>query len=556
MKRRLVVLLCLGFISVTLAGSADVVLFNGKIILVDAQDRTAQAVAIQNGVILKTGKNAEIKALAGPQCRMVDLQGRTVTPGLIDSHYHLLYYGAQFWPGFLNIRLPAVKNKTDLLRVVRDAAKELKPGQWVAANQGFHLGPGESLDRWDLDKVAPSNPCYLRHFSGQFAVVNSAALKIAGVDSKTPDPPSSKIMHNSKGEPTGVLSHYHAENLIAKYCPGYGDRSVEMSREDIERGQELCLQAGYTFAQDVIVSNPKDIEAYQAFAQSGKLKVRLYLMLYVINEEQARQFIKLVKPFKSDMLTFGGWKLAMDGGPAAGTTLLYDRNCLGAKIAYPYHSQEEMNRLVKLLHDTGLQVAVHVGGDEGIDMTLTAFEAAMKANPRPDPRHRIEHCLFPTTAALARMKTDQVILSTQPQWIVWHSDGYHMATNDQIMQNFLPLKTALKMGIPLAFGCDVPASPWQEPKWAFAGAVLRRNKANRIVGEKERLTVAEALRVHTMGSAYAAFREKQTGSLQEGKWADLTVWSHDLYSMKPEQLQQLTAVMTIVNGKIVYEQAL
>jgi predicted amidohydrolase YtcJ len=215
-----------------------------------------------------------------------------------------------------------------------------------------------------------------------------------------------------------------------------------------------------------------------------------------------------------------------------------------------------MNRLVKLLHDTGLQVAVHVGGDEGIDMTLTAMEAAMKANPRPDPRHRIEHGLFPTTDALMRMQKDHVILSTQPQWIVWHSDGYQIATNDKIMQNFLPLKTMLRMGIPLAFGCDVPASPWQEPKWAFAGAVLRRNKANRVIGEKERLTVEEALRIHTMGSAYAAFREKQTGSLEEGKWADLTVWSHDLYSIKPDQLAQLAAVMTIVNGKIVYEQAL
>lgn len=531
---------------------ADLILINAKVITVDARDHIAQAVAIGNGRIIASGSEKEIKSLAGPQCRVIDLQGKTVTPGLVDSHYHMMYYGMQFWPGFVNIRLPEAKNKTALLQLVAEHVKELKKGQWLSTNQGFHVGPGESLDRWDLDRVAPDNPLYLRHFSGQYAVVNSAALQIAKIDATTPNPIGSKILHNSKGEPTGVLSHYPAENLVAKFCPGYGDRTPEMAMQAIEKGQELCLQAGYTTVQDVIVSNLQDIEMYQKYAESGKLKVRIYIMLYCQSEEQARQYVKAIKPFKSDKLIFGGWKLAMDGGPAAGTTLLYDKSCLGAKMAYPYFAQPTLNRIVKLLHDTGLQVAVHVGGDEGIDMTLTAFEEAMKANPRPDPRHRIEHGLFPTPQALTRMKNDQVVFSTQPQWIIWHGDGYRMATTDAVMANFLPLRTALQMGIPLAFGCDVPASPWQEPKWAFAGAVLRRNKANTPLSLNERLTIHEALRVHTMGSAYAAFMEKQIGSLESGKKADLTVWSHDLYSMKPDEWINLKAVMTIVDGQVVW----
>ncbi len=533
---------------------ADLILINAKVITVDAQDHISQAVALAKGQILAVGKEKEIRALAGPQSKVIDLRGKTVTPGLVDSHYHLLYYGMQFWPGFVNIRLPEAKNKAALLQLVREHVKELKKGQWLSTNQGFHIGPGESLDRWDLDKAAPDNPLYLRHFSGQYAVVNTAALKIAGIDASTPDPVGSKILHNSKGEPTGVLSHYPAENLVAKFCPGYGDRTPETAQEAIARGQELCLQAGYTTIEDVIVSNLQDIEAYQKFADSGKLKVRVYIMLYCHSEEQANRYVKAIKPFKSDKLIFGGWKLAMDGGPAAGTTLFYDKNCLGAKIAYPYYPQPALNRIVKLLHDTGLQVAVHVGGDEGIDMTLTAFEEAMKANPRPDPRHRIEHGLFPTPQALTRMKNGQVILSTQPQWIVWHGDGYRMAATDAIMENFLPLRTALKMSVPLAFGCDVPASPWQEPKWAFAGAVLRRNKANAPMSPEEKLTMQEALRVHTMGSAYAAFLEKEIGSLENGKKADLTVWSHDLYSMKPDEWINLKAVMTIVDGQVAWEE--
>jgi predicted amidohydrolase YtcJ len=553
MKARLLWLVTIALVSSLLLGAetADVIYCNGKIITVDARDRILQAVAIKNGKILQLGNNQQIRTLAGPGCRIVDLKGRAVTPGLIDSHYHVIYYGMQFWPGFLDIRYPAVQSKSDLLRVVGAKAQQLKKGEWISANQGFHLRPNETLDRYDLDKAAPDNPMYLRHSSGQYAVVNSAALKIAGITRNTPDPISSKIVRDRNGEPSGVLSHYPAENLVARYAPGYGDRTEADLFESIERGQQLCLQAGYTSAQDVIVSNPRDVQAYIKFAEAGKLKIRLYLLLYVNSEAQARSFSEMVKNLKSDKVVFGGWKLAMDGGPGAGTMLMSDRNMPGARIAYPYFSQDEFNRIVKILHDTGLQIAVHVGGDQGIDMTVTAFEEAMKSNPRPDPRHRIEHCLFPTPKALARIKKAGIIISTSPQWITWHSEVYAALTGEKAMQDFLPLKTILRMGIPLAFGCDVPASMAQEPKWAFAGAVFRVSKGE-MFSPGERITMQEALRVHTMGSAYAGFAEKSTGSLEPGKCADMVVWNNDLFTIKGNEIRNLQPVMTIVNGEVLY----
>jgi predicted amidohydrolase YtcJ len=537
------------------AEQADLILLNGKVITVDAQDTVARAVAIADGKILQVGGNLEIQALAGPGSRTIDLQGRTVTPGLVDSHYHLMYYGQQFWPGYLNIRAPEVESKADLLRVVGERAGQLPKGEWISANQGFHLRPGETLDRWDLDSVAPDNPVYLRHGSGQYCVVNSLALQIAGIDANTPSPHSSLILHDSAGQPTGVLSHYPAENLVAEHATGYGDRTEEQKFEDIELGQQLCLQAGYTSVQDVIVGSPNDVKVYKKFADEGRLKVRLSLMLYVNTEEQARQLAENYEPNDSeyDRLKFLGWKLALDGGAAAGTVLMYDKSLPASELAYPYHTQETLNRIVQMLHDTGLQIAVHVGGDEGIDMTLTAFEEAMKANPRPDPRHRIEHGLFPSPEALQRMKEAQVILSTQPQWIVWHGDGYAQATDETSMSHFLPLRSMLEMGIPLAFGCDVPASIYQEPKWAFAGAALRRTSSNVVLTPDERLIMPEVLRIHTMGSAYAGCAETTTGSLESGKRADLVVWSHDLYSLSPTDVNDVQAEMTIVNGEIVYD---
>jgi predicted amidohydrolase YtcJ len=532
---------------------ADLILFNGRIITVDGRDTIRQAVAIKNGKILALGDNKEISLLAGPMSQMIDLKGKTATPGLIDSHYHLMYYGQQFWPGYLDIRHPRVQSKADLLQVIGEYATRLKPGDWISGNQGFHLQVGETLDRWDLDQVAPNNPVYLRHGSGQYAVVNSPALQIAGIDAGTPNPPSSVIAHNSQGEPTGVLSHYPAEYLVGQYATGYGDRTEEQKLEDIEIGQDLCLQAGYTSVQDVIVGSWDDIEVYRKFAESGRLKVRLYLMLYLNTEEQATNATRDFRPIDSGRLTYGGWKLAMDGGPAAGTVLMYDRTLPASGLSYPYFPQQTLNRIVRTLHDTGLQIAVHVGGDQGIDMTLTAYEEAVRGDPRPTPRHRIEHGLFPSAEATQRMKEAGIILSTQPQWITWHGDAWSQMTNEKTMDRFLPLKTMLQMGVPIAFGCDVPASLYQEPRWAFHGACLRRTDSGAVLTPDERLTMPEALRIHTMGSAYAGAAETTTGSLEPGKCADLVVWSHDLYDLQPGQLSDVQPEMTIIEGEIVYD---
>jgi len=535
---------------------ADLILFNGKIITVDSVNKICSAIAIKEGKIIQTGEDLDIKSLAGPTCRFIDLEGKTVTPGLIDSHYHLMYYGAQFWPGFLDIRFPAAKSKEELLQLVGDRAKEIAKDEWIAGNQGFHLAINETVNRYDLDGVAPENPTYLRHSSGQYAVVNSRAMEIAGVDQNTPDPHSSIIVRDQFGEPTGILSHYPAENLVGQYAPGYGERTSEQKIEDIERGQQLCLEAGYTSVQDVIVGHYKDIEEYYNFAESGKLKVRVYAMLYMNTEDQVNNFAENYTPLNSGLFTFGGWKLAMDGGIGAKTVLMYDTDLYISEISYPYFDQETFNRMVNTLHNTNLQVAVHVAGDRGIDMVINAFENAMTNNPRPDPRHRIEHGLFPKADALTRMKNSNIILSTQPQWISWHADGYAEGSNEETMYIFLPLKTMLDMGVPLAFGCDVPASIFQEPKYAFIGSVFRRTASGNTYNADECLTIQEALRIHTMGSAYASFSEGVTGSLEPGKFADLVVWSHDLYTMLPVEYPDLKSEMTIVNGEIEYNSGL
>lgn len=531
---------------------AQLILYNGKIITVDPQDRIFEAVAVREGKIMQLGEDAGIRALAGPGCTFIDLKGKTVTPGLIDSHYHLMYYGQQFDPLLLNIRFPEVRSKADLLRVVGEHAKKLKKEEWISGNQGFHIANDEILDRTDIDGVAPENPAYLRHGSGQYAVANSLALRIAGITRDSENPPSSVIVRDSLGNPTGVLSHYPAENLVARHATGYGDRSEARKTEDMERGQQLCLEAGYTSVQDVIVGSAGDILLYRDFARSGQLKVRLYTLLYLHTEQQANQMAATFHPEPEGLFSFNGWKLAMDGGPAPKTVLMYDTTLDMARLSYPYFDRETFNRMVATLHNTGLQVAVHVSGDRGIDMTLTAFEEAQRIDPRTDPRHRIEHGMWPSRSALDRMAAAGVVFSTQPQWIAWHGDSYRETSDSAAMELFLPLKSMIDKGIHVAFGCDVPASLYQEPRYAFGGSVYRKTSAGTVLNPGEKLTIREALRIHTLGSAYAGFAEATTGSLEPGKYADMVVWSHDLYTMKPSEMADLKAEMTIVNGEVLY----
>lgn len=263
-------------------------------------------------------------------------------------------------------------------------------------------------------------------------------------------------------------------------------------------------------------------------------------MLYIDFPQEADSAAKHYKPIDSGLFTFGGWKFAPDGGLAGRTPLFCDKSLFASEISYPYHPLAELDRMVQVLHNTGLQVGVHVGGDQGIDMTRMAFENTIAANPRADPRFRIEHGLFPTASAIQRMKAHNIILSTQPLWITWYGDGFTETTSALTMNQLLPLKTMLDMGIHLAFGCDVPASPYQEPRWAFKGAAYRRSVAGSPFISSERLTMPEALRIHTMGAAYAGFAEKTTGSLELGNFADLmSVPAHvelDIYNKLGEKV--------------------
>lgn len=533
-------------------GPADLILHNGNILTVDANDRIAQGVAISKGVIQKVGTNPEVSSFNGPATRMIDLQGRTVTPGIIDAHNHMMYYGEQM-KYQLDIRPPKVRTKEDLLRVVREATKTKPEGEWIQGCQGFIMMIHESPTRWELDEVSPRHPVYLPNASGQYAVVNSLALRLGEVTKLTPQPYGGRVEKDEKtGEPTGRLIQYPAEDLVRRKIPKPSEKEYE---EAVRYAANLFLSHGITSVQDVIVYLRKHTEIYQQMAEKQILPVRLYILEYVDSLQRAR--LKAVRHphLHTPMCTFGGWKLAIDGGPSAGTVLMYDKSQPGSKRIFPLHRPEEMNQIVKILHESGLQISIHVVGDEGMDICLDAMEKAFTTPSSSRRRHRFEHANFPSPRNLDRMQKLGIVASVQPSWVHLYGDGYSSLMGQAIANRSIPIKSFLDRGIPVAFSSDVPATMVFEPFWGFIGAVTRKTWRGRFLAPSEAITMKDALRAYTYTAAYAAFEEKTKGSIEEGKLADVAVWEQNLYEVRPEPeaIRQLKVLMTILDGKIVYQ---
>ncbi len=536
----------------TPSGPADLILHNGNILTVDANDHIAQAVSIAKGTIQKVGLDSEVSSLVGPNTQVINLRGRTVTPGLIDAHNHMLYFGEQL-KYRLDIRPPKVMTKTDLFRVLREATQAKPEEDWIYGAQGFLLYIKDSPTRWELDEVSPKHPVYLPHISGQFAIVNSLALRLAGVNKFTPDPYGGKIEKDEKtGEPTGRLLQYPAEDLVRAKIPKPSPAEYEAA---VQYAAGLFLPYGITSVQDVIVYIRRHTKIYEQMAANQTLPVRLYILEYIDSLKKAREMAALHHHAHHPMCTFGGWKLAIDGGGAAGTVLMYDKTQLMSKRAFPLHRPEEFNKIVKVLHESGFQISIHVVGDEGMDICLDAFGKALTQPSPSKHRHRFEHANFPTQRNLDRMQKLGIVASIQPSWIHLFGDGFRRGLGEEMANRSIPIKSFLTRGIPVAFGSDVPATQVFEPYWSFIGAVTRKTRSGQFLAPAEAITMKEALRAYTYGAAYAAFEEKEKGSIEEGKLADLAVWEQNLYTLRPnpEEMKALKVLMTLLDGKIVYQ---
>ncbi len=542
------------------SSTADTAFVNGTILTVDGRDSVANALAIRNGTILDVGTREAVVPYISITTRVIDLKGRVVTPGLIDAHGHLPHFGnrERNW-----VKLQGIESKEEVLERLADRARKTPEGRFI---NGWGI---ESIDlsfmnRRDLDRITTSHPVLLVHTTGQWGFANSYALKASGVDRSTPNPPGGRVQKARNGEPTGLLIHYPALYLVRKNFPLGKEEAI---RKNILHGAHLYAREGVTTVHDNFFSfadigDAKLTGTYLDQALSGTLPVRLKIWPYIPSAHEAtfivRELLRSEKPRPDSPLTaliqrkrdmpdkfasiWGGMKIAIDG---AGPTAMWYRGERNLTL----HSVEDLRSMVKLFHRENQQISVHAVGDKAVDVMLDAFEEAFKTQPGKNARHRIEHAMCPQTTSLERIERLGVVICTHPQFLYPWADKWTGLRGQRV----IPLKSYRERGIPVALGADPPAFPLWQPQYALWDAVSRMTKGGYIFAPEEAISVREALRMHTMGSAYAAFQEKDVGSLEKGKLADLVVWDRNFYTVPTDQVRDAKAELTMVGGKIVYQ---
>jgi len=534
---------------------ADLVLCNGRVLTVDSENSVAQAVAIRGNRILIVGDDEEVIGTTGSKTEVIDLDGRTVLPGLMDIHLHMMGGGLSSLREF---RIPSTSIE-DVKAVIREKAAETPEGEWlIGGNVRFaHVKFTERrFPTWhDLDEAAPNHPVFV-HLGPHIKVVNTRVLEIAGITGDTPDPLGGTIVKDPEtGEPNGVLREA-ASHLVTKFWPPF---TYEDRLEAIRLEGRRCLETGTTTVHE-IVTRAEEISPYIELMTRGELPIRV--RLYVRVWESRIDLDDLLKlgihsDFGDSWLKIAGVKMSVGGGISGSNAALYEEYSdepgnLGV-IRIP---QEDLVDLISRSHDTGLQCAVHALGDRDLDLVLDAFEATLDGKDGGELRHRVEHAgdWFLTPERRRRLRELGLIPVPNINFLYTFGDGVMVTLGpERALDNAFPLRSMHEEGLLLVSGSDGPNLEPADPLRDIGTAVHRRSEHGLEVNPSEAIPVEEAIRMFTINAAYTEFEEDAKGSIEPGKLADLVVLERDPLSVRPEDIKDIGVVMTIIDGEIAYE---
>jgi predicted amidohydrolase YtcJ len=575
-RRRLAGLIAGGLITVLTTSAAlvlraqpapaDLVVLGGRVLTLDPSSRVAQAVAIRDGVIVAVGDDGAVRPLVGARTRVIEARGRTVVPGLIDSHVHTLMAA----PVEAVTRFSTLSSVGEIQAwVTQEAARTPSPA-WVWTTRVFptRVREGRFPTREELDAAAPGRAVVVD--GGYAFVLSSAALAAAGITAQTPDPQGAAIVRAADGAPTGLLRN--AAGMLARFRPA---AAPTMPLEQIEALHRSYLASGITS----IVERGGSVEGYRAYESlkaSGRLRVRTTMTLQLPTGLAAADAARLIeaiplKPREGDeRLRVGPLKIAVDGGILLGTS--YMREPYGPASRALYGDQgdayrgfltttPEAIRAVMIAGQArGWQMTAHVTGDAGVDVVLDGFEAAQKAHPRADARQTLIHAYFPTPEVARRAAALGVYVDTQPAWFYKDVDTLLQALGPARLQHFIGLRTWRDAGAHVAintdhmFGVDrdTAMNPFN-PFLTIATATGRRTERGQVVGGDEAVSREQALRMMTIEAAGLTFDEKTRGSLEVGKAGDLAVLSDDVLAAPEARLRRIVSELTVVGGVVAYE---
>jgi predicted amidohydrolase YtcJ len=545
---------------------ATLVILNANAYTVDPDMPRAQSIAVTGDTISYVGEANEAEMFIGENTEVIDLQGKTLTPGLIEGHAHFIGVGLNK----MNLDMLQVNSYEEMLEMVAEAAKNTRPGVWITG-RGWHQ------DKWDslpptmvkgfpthegLSKVAPDNPVYLKHASGHAALANAKAMEIAGVMNINQEMPDAEevaggeIIKDALGNPTGVFNE-NAMGLITEHIP---TRTLEGNIRAAELAMQECLENGITSFQDAGIS--KDIEVlYRKLAEEGKMKVRVWAML------SGRDSVLLSEYYENgpaiglgdNFLTIRSIKLYTDGALGSrGAWLLDEYSDMPGQYGHETTPMRVVYETSLKALESGLQVCSHAIGDRANREVLDNYEKAFQEKPdlASDHRFRVEHAQHISGPDIARFGALGVIpamqavhMSSDRPWAI------ERLGRERIEEGAYVWRKLLDSGARIVNGTDAPVEP-VNPIPSFYASITRKTLKGEPEGGYEpsqKMTREEALKSYTLDAAYGAFEENIKGSIEVGKLADFTVYSQDLMQVEEEKVLDTKVDMTIVGGKVMYE---
>ncbi len=541
-----------GAAAVSASGAADLIIVNANVRTLEEGEPRAEAVAVAGNRILEVGGNEEVRRLAGPETRVIDAGGRLLLPGFNDAHVHMDMGGYEL----SNLDLRDADSPEEFAERIRRHAEKLPAGRWI-------LGMSWDHERWEgaplprkewIDEYTRENPVALKRLDGHMLLANSLALEIAGITKETPDPDGGTIVRDAEtGEPTGVLRE-SAQGLLSRYIP---EKSFEERLEGLRAASEHAARLGVTSVQDM--SGGGQLAVYQELLRRGELKTRVYAVSPVRSWERLAA-VQVQAAFGSDMLRIGGIKGFVDGSLGSTTAIFYepyldepDTRGLFNDDMFP-----EGIMLERLLRAdrAGIQLMVHAIGDRGNDVILELFGKVRAENGgERERRFRVEHAQHLTEGSIRRFAEDGVIASMQPYHAIDDGRWAEKRIGPERAETTYAFRDLIDAGARLAFGTDWPVAPLDPMPTVFAAVTRRTLDGANPEGwvPEQKISVEEAVRAYTVGSAFAEFAEGEKGTIARGKLADFVLWSEDIFAIDPVEIEGVRAVLTVVDGRVVWE---
>jgi predicted amidohydrolase YtcJ len=535
---------------------------NANFITMDEERPRAEAVAVQGDRIVAVGQAHELEGLVTRD--VVDLGGACVVPGFNDAHNHTLRLGMML--NEIPLESPPVRRLDDILDAVAARAAHTPPGGWIVGCRYDQnkLLEGRHPTADELARAAPDDHVWLKHTSLHMAVVSRSVLELVKID-HVPVPPGGWVERDETGRATGLLLE-NAQEIVSRlaYPAALDDVAAAIGRAGrlyASEGITSCQEAG--IGAGLATTNPQDLAAFSRARQDGGLLTRTTLMvsvdaLHTLTGHASDPVdlgldLGISSGLGDDMLRIGATKIWADGSLVGQTAAMSTPFAGGGdNTGYFLHEPEEIFELVRRAHRSGWQVATHAIGDRAIDTVLDVYEKVLGETPRPDHRHRIEHCAVATDAHVERIHRLGVIPVPQGRFVNELGDGMAAALGADRIPWCYRQRSFIERGIPVPGSSDRPVVNGA-PLLGIADMVLRRTSSGAVLNARESVTAEQALRAWTVSSAYASFEEGRKGRLKPGMLADLAVLSDDLLAVEPERIPEIKVLTTVLGGQTTYE---